>query len=717
MIQKINRISYEDALTKYSYNELYNYYIVELHSFKECQQKFNMSQSNLSKLFKHYDIVKSKENIKNTYTRNARLNRWDDNIKEQFKNDYQNNVSYDDLKLKYNISCDKVIYDIVDKLGIPRRKSTYFKKSFDDVIVEFNKDFDKNKDFLMNNSKEDVAKLFDTSTYSIDKLINYFNLKLERNNNIKLLNAKAGQETKLARYGDKNYHNIEKTRQTNLERYGKEFFVNREKTNQTKLERYGSSKYNNRDKAKETMLERYGVTNYSKSDEFLVKTRKTCLERYGVEYPSQPKCVREKISNSLINGGNEKCYITKKRNKSFNTSKIEDATFLKLSYIYSRDELYRQYKDKDRYPYACDFYIKPLDLFIELNIMWTHGNHPFNQNNTSDLDTLYLWQEKAKTSNFYKSALINWTIRDVEKQKCAKEHNLNYVALYDKEVVNNYVKMLYDKSDKLFGLSKQDVFNLCRNNAFPGNKKWSSEHPIWDCYLPKHLSPKQAWYNDCLLKKAIDNLFKILKKCILENKDDAFVLRHKVAFENYDGDISSLLELVLNRFTISKIAPKVTAISKSTMLKIINNSNIDLSNGVYCPMAGFGGIVEAVKEWFNNHNLDYTNKIYAADINENFCNWYGWECKDMLKEHITTNKVVVVCPPFGKEFEHWKGTPDDMSNISFVEWYKLIKEYIIAPNYIIIGPEIKSKNKIGLFSKTVGVQVWTDDMIFEGSGS
>ena len=53
-----------------------------------------------------------------------------------------------------------------------------------------------------------------------------------------------------------------------------------------------------------------------------------------------------------------------------------------------------------------------------------------------------------------------------------------------------------------------------------------------------------------------------------------------------------------------------------------------------------------------------------------------------------------------------------MSNIDFKEWYKLIKEYVDAPTYIIIGPEInKNKSTCGLFSKKIGVMLWTDDMI------
>ena len=41
-----------------------------------------------------------------------------------------------------------------------------------------------------------------------------------------------------------------------------------------------------------------------------------------------------------------------------------------------------------------------------------------------------VWQEKAKQSQFYENAIKTWTERDVEKQRVAKENNLNYKVIY-----------------------------------------------------------------------------------------------------------------------------------------------------------------------------------------------------------------------------------------------------------------------------------------------
>ena len=125
----------------------------------------------------------------------------------------------------------------------------------------------------------------------------------------------------------------------------------------------------------------------------------------------------------------EKTYLTKKRNNSFNKSGIEESFYSELLSQNVNKTVYRQYKD-DRYPYYCDFYILEDDLFIELNAHWTHGGRPYDPNDKECQEQLALWQEKAKTSQFYANAIITWTIRDVEKQRCAKEKNLNYKVIY-----------------------------------------------------------------------------------------------------------------------------------------------------------------------------------------------------------------------------------------------------------------------------------------------
>jgi len=82
-------------------------------------------------------------------------------------------------------------------------------------------------------------------------------------------------------------------------------------------------------------------------------------------------------------------------------------------------------------PLHCDFYIRPLDQYVELNLFFTHGKHPFDATNPQDVEKLKVWQQKAQTFTFYRNAIKVWTQLDVQKRNTAKKQNLNYVMIYN----------------------------------------------------------------------------------------------------------------------------------------------------------------------------------------------------------------------------------------------------------------------------------------------
>ena len=389
------------------------------------------------------------------------------------------------------------------------------------------------------------------------------------------------------------------------------------------------------------------------------------------------------------------------------SSKVEIDFYKYLINTFGFENVDPQHYD-NQYPYSCDFFIPGLDLYIEIQGSWTHGKHPFNPDDKKDNEKLNYW--KSKDSEYYNNAIYTWTDLDVRKRVCARDNHLNYLEIFSNNIEDcitifeNYIT--------------EKIVDYCLTQDLPGNGKWPANHPIWDCNVGNKVSPRFAWSNRNYLEKAVKNIFYMLPK------DEKFRIRHIKELLNcqiLDNRIvyasQKLLQMIQDRFTIAKIAPKVTAISEYSVKKIIDESGIDISNGVYLPMAGFGGIYRAVKSY---GDID----VETYDINEKFCHWYGWKQRDMLAQKVVTDKVCICCPPFGKKYEHWEGTPDDMSDIDFKEWYHLIKEYVIAPEYIIIGPEIDKtgtgsnkgvdkdgKKQSGLFAKTVGIMRWTDDMV------
>ena len=259
----------------------------------------------------------------------------------------------------------------------------------------------------------------------------------------------------------------EKSKQTCLEKYGVEnisqFFETKEKYKQTCLKKYGvanpfkleKTKINShskeaKEKQRKTCLEKYGVENSFQSEEVRQKYKENYKIKYGVENPFQNEIIKEKIKqtclekygvdraikNPLISN---KVINTRIKNNTWTTSKLEEKLYLYIKEKFP--SVIRQYKDKERYPYFCDFYIPELDLFLELNGTWTHGNHPYDMNSKEDNSILNIWKEKSKEHPMYLTAIKTWVVSDVNKRNKAKENHLNFKEVWNldegKEFINN----------------------------------------------------------------------------------------------------------------------------------------------------------------------------------------------------------------------------------------------------------------------------------------
>lgn len=141
----------------------------------------------------------------------------------------------------------------------------------------------------------------------------------------------------------------------------------------------------------------------------------------------------------------QKIFDIKKRNGTTNTSRPEQQIRQLLNKTFT--DVYYQYKS-EKYPYNCDFYVKDIDTYIELNFHWTHGHRPYDNKSKDCLDVLKHWSTLAETSNYYKSAVKVWTILDVEKLKTAIDNQLNYLVFYDYGQFMNWYNLLQDRTIK-----------------------------------------------------------------------------------------------------------------------------------------------------------------------------------------------------------------------------------------------------------------------------
>ena len=247
-------------------------------------------------------------------------------------------------------------------------------------------------------------------------------------------------------HNSKNPISKEKIRQTCIETYGTNTPLQnseiKEKIRQTCIEKYGVKYIGQAEskirKVKQTCLEKYGVDSFMKTNEFKEKSVNTCLNKYGTYSFSKTKEFKEKYNQNIILIQN-KINETKRNNNTFNTSKAEDLAY---SFLSKYVDVIRQYNKDKRYPWCCDFYIPKLDLFIECNFHWTHGKHPYNENNKEDIQKLNEW--KSKETKYYTNAIKTWTIYDVKKRNKAKEEKLNFLEFWTLNEFKEYFTKYFE---------------------------------------------------------------------------------------------------------------------------------------------------------------------------------------------------------------------------------------------------------------------------------
>lgn len=213
----------------------------------------------------------------------------------------------------------------------------------------------------------------------------------------------------------------------------------------TNIRKYGSTNPLNDPKIKakqiQTNIKKYGAANPFASDLIKQKITQTNREKYGTDYYSQSDTYKEYWKNNVVPRLGEierQKYETHKKNKSFNISGPELKLFELLKNRFGENNVIHQYSSDD-YPFSCDFYIVPLDLYIEYNGNWTHGKHPFDKNNDKDVERLNYLIEQGKEKKYYTVAAYVWSRNDVKKRTWAKEHNINFIEFWSLNEAINWI--------------------------------------------------------------------------------------------------------------------------------------------------------------------------------------------------------------------------------------------------------------------------------------
>lgn len=476
------------------------------------------------------------------------------------------------------------------------------------------------------------------------------------------------KKTKLDRYGDENYVNVEKTKSTCLEKYGSTCVLNskpiKSKIIEKNLKKYGVEYYVNPEKIKETMNQRYG--GYTWSSEVL---REKCDNTLRKKYGKKLELIVEKVKSTKKDRYGDENYNNSKKSKntciekygscSFHNRVIGKYTYDDIQFdsswelylwIYAEDNGIEIEREPVKFSYEYDgiehFYFP--DFLYDGKLIEIKGNH-FIDNNT--LINPYDYEQNGLYDAKYKCILENNVeiITDISfaKEYVDNKYTKHYVKLFRNNLKFPYVNEDFnDKSD--MGLIQH--FHKSIYNASVHNRK----------------SPFEAWNDKNIIKKVALNRLKYIGKCRPSD--------------------------ILQGFNVTKIAPKVSVFNPKKAIEIINN--FVTNDVIFDPFSGFSGRMIAsfrTKKQYIGQDINEQHIIESKEI----CDYLGFDCelsvKDVLNddERKLNNTTLFTCPPYSNK-ERWNSFD---YNYTCDEWIDICLKKYICDEYIFVVDETTKYNK------------------------
>ena len=186
---------------------------------------------------------------------------------------------------------------------------------------------------------------------------------------------------------------------------------------------------------------------------------KTLRNFYYIPWCSSRECTEKRKTDSYLkkygklyytqtDTYHENQYKLKKKNKSHATSsyeKIFNALLLK------HELKFESHYKSNSYPFICDFYLNDFDIYIELNLHWTHGKMPYDVKSNDHKNVLKQWLYRSEELSFkskkktqYLNAINTWSIKDIEKRNIAIKNNLNYIEVYNKKKFQEIITFILE---------------------------------------------------------------------------------------------------------------------------------------------------------------------------------------------------------------------------------------------------------------------------------
>lgn len=335
------------------------------------------------------------------------------------------------------------------------KKTDFLDKQFNSTI-KF-----KSRYFCIKNKLSDFPKCIECGSKIICDFKNNKTIKQFCSKSCAVKNNKTQEkirQTKLIKYGNETFVNIDKAKETKKKLYGNENFVNVDKAKETKKNRYNDENYNNREKARKTiqkLLENDSLYFEKKN----LKKQQTSNEIYGVTHPSKSSIVKEKrYSTCLKKYGVENFVesdIFKIKSKMTNENKTD----------FEKEKIIEKIKETKHLKYGDESFNNRLKM--KLTKKERHNDENFVNS------------DKAKETCLNKYGVSSFAKTNEFKEKFKDK---NFVEMVNKK------RYLTHKKNKTFTISKKEeqVYSLLKE-VFPNIiRQYRSEKYPFNCdfYIP-----------------------------------------------------------------------------------------------------------------------------------------------------------------------------------------------------------------------------------------
>lgn len=216
-------------------------------------------------------------------------------------------------------------------------------------------------------------------------------------------------------------------------------------------------------------------------------------------------------------------------------------------------------------------------------------------------------------------------------------------SLTDKTMRNNFNALSYKDVDRYGNCCMLVIQNF--------------HHSLWDAHRKGYKSPHEAWYDDSIMRKCVENRLR------------------------YIGDDLSLTNLRMG-LTVAKLAPKVSCFRPS-MAKYILNKYAAGFDEIFDPCSGYSGRLLGAKALGKSYVGQDINCITVSESNE-LMRHFGFDgckvsCKDSLVEE-GRYECLFTCPPYG-DLENWN---QDIEDLSCDEWIDICLRHYDCERYIFV---------------------------------